>query len=184
MRQSSSFSSGMLSVHILTACARNLEQVGGDVLLRDQVADVTMRSTAGEVVGTLRFRDGPNGAARLVGAMTGISAGKHGIHVHQVGRCDAPSFESAGAHFNPFGKQHGLGNPMGSHAGDAPNIEADATMRANVDVTFANATLGSAFNTLFDADGSAVVVHAAEDDQRTDPSGNSGARIACGVLAK
>jgi Cu-Zn family superoxide dismutase len=168
---------------VLSACARTLEKVGDDVLLRDHVADVTMRSATGNALGTLRFVRTASGSARLVGSLTGLSAGSHGIHVHAVGRCDAPSFASAGAHFNPAGRQHGLDNPMGSHAGDAPNISADATLRAEVDVTFSNTTLTtSASNTLLDADGSAVVVHANPDDQKTDPSGNSGARIACGVV--
>jgi Cu-Zn family superoxide dismutase len=178
---------GLLIVMSLvsSACARTIEEAGGDVLLRDHVAEVTMRSTTGGSLGTLRFVQTPSGSARLVGTLTGLSAGNHGIHVHAVGRCDAPSFESAGAHVNPAGKQHGLENPLGSHAGDAPNITSDMNGQSQVDVTFAHATLtASASNTLLDADGSAVVVHADPDDQKTDPSGNSGARIACGVLIR
>ena len=174
-------SSLFVATMAVSSCARSV-QVG--TVPRESVATVTIRSASGDSLGTLGFVTGANGAARLIGALSGIPAGRHGIHVHQTGRCDAPAFTSAGGHFNPAGKQHGLENPMGSHAGDAPNIEADASMKANVDITFAGATLGSASNSLLDADGSAVVIHAAADDQRTDPSGNSGARIACGVVVR
>jgi Cu-Zn family superoxide dismutase len=167
------------------ACARTMEESGGDVdvSLRDPFADVAMRSATGASLGTLRFTRLENGAARLVGTLNGIPDGIHGIHVHEVGRCDAPGFESAGAHLNPTGRQHGLENPHGAHAGDAKNIEANAAQRALVDVTFPDTSITRAANGLFDANGSAVVVHEKADDQQTDPSGNSGARIACGVVA-
>jgi Cu-Zn family superoxide dismutase len=169
----------------LTACARTLEEAGGDVMLRDHAADVVMRSPTGNLLGTLRLAHTPSGSARLVGTLTGIPAGKHGIHVHAVGVCNGPSFESAGGHFNPMSRQHGLENPNGSHAGDAPNIVADTTLQSLVDITFALATLATGTdNGLFDANGSAIVIHADADDQKTDPSGNSGARIACGVVTK
>jgi Cu-Zn family superoxide dismutase len=109
--------------------------------------------------------------------VNGISPGKHGIHIHSVGKCEAPTFASAGPHLNPDGKQHGLENPLGAHQGDLPDliVGPDGTGHANF---MAHTTLG----TLFDADGSAFVVHAAPDDNKTDPSGNSGSRILCGVL--
>lgn len=170
---------------VLTACARTLEEAGGDVMLRDHVADVVMRSPTGDLLGTLHLAHTPSGSARLVGTLTGIQAGRHGVHVHDVGRCDGPTFETSGGHFNPMSKQHGLENPAGSHAGDAPNIVADTTLQSLVDVTFALATLNIGIpNSLFDANGSAIVVHAGADDQKTDPSGNSGARIACGVVTR
>lgn len=109
--------------------------------------------------------------------VNGISPGPHGIHVHAVGKCDAPDFTTAGGHLNPDGKKHGLENPMGAHQGDLPEIMVgeDGTGHATFPVH-------SSLATLFDADGSAFVVHAAADDNKTDPSGNSGARILCGVL--
>lgn len=142
----------------------------------------TLHSSGGATVGALRLEP-VDGSVRMFGVVTGIPAGSHGIHIHAVGRCDAPDFASAGGHFNPGGRAHGLSNPAGAHAGDAPNVVADAAGRAAVDVTFPSASLrlGHAAS-LWDGDGSAVVIHASADDQRTDPSGNSGARIACSVI--
>lgn len=132
---------------------------------------------------------GPRGMAHLTATTagmrahveaTGLPPGVHGIHVHTVGRCDAPDFQTAGAHWNPAAKAHGTDNPQGSHAGDMPNITIGADGRGTLDFALSGATMDS----LLDADGAAVVVHAAADDYRTDPSGNSGARIACGVLSR
>jgi Cu-Zn family superoxide dismutase len=102
-----------------------------------------------------------------------------------VGRCDAPDFATAGAHHNPAGRKHGLENPQGPHAGDLPNIVVNANEEAVVDLALVRpSSETSALAGLLDADGAAIVIHATADDQRTDPSGNSGARIACGVLAR
>ena len=97
------------------------------------------------------------------------------MHIHQVGRCDGPGFESAGPHWNPTGRQHGRLNPAGRHAGDLGNLQVLADGSVSVEVAGPNASV-------FDADGAALVIHAQKDDERTDPSGNSGARIACAVL--
>ena len=113
----------------------------------------------------------------------GIPEGPHGLHLHMIGRCDAPGFTSAGAHLNPAGHQHGSGNPQGSHLGDLPNLVADGN--GDGTVTFdLPAPRAEAEAALFDADGTAIVIHASADDYRTDPTGNSGARIACGVLKR
>jgi len=110
----------------------------------------------------------------------GLPAGTHGIHLHAVGRCEAPDFQSAGAHWNPGMKQHGRDNPRGAHAGDLPNLVVGADGRGMVRFTVPQGTLAG----LLDADGAAVVIHANPDDYRTDPSGNSGGRIACGVIER
>ena len=114
----------------------------------------------------------------------GFPPGIYGIHLHQVGRCEGPSFESAGGHWNPGSRQHGRLNPLGPHLGDLPNLEvrANGAGRIDFEVQVPSGTEAGA-NPLLDGDGTAVVIHAAADDERTDPSGNSGARIACGVLA-
>lgn len=116
-------------------------------------------------------------------AAAGLPQGQHGLHLHTAGKCEAPGFASAGAHLNPGGHQHGSANPQGSHLGDLPNLGIDSsgagTLTAELEATRAEAEAA-----LFDADGTAIVIHAAPDDYRTDPTGGSGARIACGVLSR
>jgi Cu-Zn family superoxide dismutase len=134
-------------------------------------------NSAGQSIGTVRAWQTAGGVSFRISA-SGLPHGLHGVHVHAVGRCDPPDFKTAGAHWNPAGKQHGMNNPGGPHAGDLPNVEAAANGVLNATVTLAGASMAS----LLDADGAALVVHAAADDYKTDPSGNSGARIACAVL--
>lgn len=120
---------------------------------------------------------------QLVIAATNVSPGPHGAHVHMIGQCNAPDFASAGGHLNPMGHGHGTQNPAGSHMGDLPNIVVSESGKA--ELAFALPGDASEWEArMFDADGSAVVIHAAADDYRTDPSGNSGARIACGVFTR
>ena len=116
-------------------------------------------------------------------AATGLAAGTHGTHLHMVGKCEAPGFTTAGGHLNPAGHQHGTNNPAGSHLGDLPNLTIDGQGRGVLS-TQINGTLSEAEAALFDADGTAIVIHAAPDDYMTDPSGNSGERIACAVLKR
>ena len=112
----------------------------------------------------------------------GLAAGTYGVHVHSVGRCDPPDFATAGPHWNPTERQHGRLNPQGAHLGDLPNLSVGTDGAGAVEFTITGASLRGGGNALLDGDGAAVVVHANPDDYRTDPSGNSGARIACGVL--
>lgn len=107
-----------------------------------------------------------------------LPPGTHGIHIHTVGRCDAPDFASAGGHWNPTGMKHGSMNPQGPHEGDLPNLIVDTGGRGTIGAVIPGATLAA----LLDADGAALVIHADADDLQTDPSGNSGARVACGVF--
>jgi Cu-Zn family superoxide dismutase len=114
---------------------------------------------------------------------TGLTAGSYGAHVHTTGRCDAPAFTTAGPHWNPTGQMHGKDNPKGMHKGDLPNLMVGADGRGSLEYTIPHAILSGMLPTkLVDEDGAAVVIHARPDDYRTDPSGNSGDRIACGVL--
>jgi Cu-Zn family superoxide dismutase len=124
------------------------------------------------------------GGVRVVGTLSGLPPGTHALHIHTVGKCDPPGFTTAGAHFNPENKQHGMKNPKGAHAGDLPNFDVAADGTATVSVLAAHVTLGDGANSLFHDGGTALVIHAASDDYTTDPSGNSGARIACGVIEK
>ena len=116
-------------------------------------------------------------------AAIGVSPGAHGVHLHMTGSCEAPDFTSAGGHLNPDGRQHGHENPAGAHLGDLPNLTTGNAGAGTVSATL-RGSREEVLARLFDADGTAVVVHASADDYRTDPSGNSGARIACGVLTR
>lgn len=145
------------------------------------LASAQLASALGSPLGTaVIVRKGGETTINLT--ITGTAGAVHGLHLHAVGKCEAP-FASAGPHLNPGGHQHGKDNPQGAHLGDLPNITIDKTGHGT-----ARASLGldaAAIDAaLFDADGTAVVLHAAADDYRTDPSGNSGARIACGVLKR
>jgi Cu-Zn family superoxide dismutase len=113
-----------------------------------------------------------------------LPPGTHGIHVHSVGKCEGPDFKSAGGHLNPEGKKHGTDNPEGPHAGDMPNIEVGSDGQAHMTIIAKGVTLDSGPNSLFHDGGTALVIHEKADDYKTDPSGNSGNRIACGVIQK
>jgi superoxide dismutase, Cu-Zn family len=139
-------------------------------------ASATLAAADGSSRGTATIRN-ENGVMRVTVDASGMPQGAHGLHVHTVGRCDAPSFESAGPHWNPTGKMHGRDNPMGPHQGDLPNLMAGTDGSGSVSFD-----LPGSMAALMDADGAAIIVHAAADDYKTDPSGNSGGRIACGVF--
>jgi Cu-Zn family superoxide dismutase len=125
-----------------------------------------------------------NGGVRIDLDVTQLPTGVHGIHVHAVGKCEGPDFKTAGGHFNPDMKKHGKDNPDGPHAGDLMNITVTANGSARTSLVAPNLTLGSGANSLFHDGGSAIVIHEKEDDYKTDPAGNSGARIACGTIQK
>jgi Cu-Zn family superoxide dismutase len=143
-------------------------------------AEAVLKDKDGKQVGTATFIETPEGV-RI--AVTGyrLPPGGHGLHIHAVGRCDPPDFASAGAHFNPGGKQHGRMNPAGPHAGDLPNLVVKASGEGGLDITTKAITLGSGPISVLDRPTS-LVLHANADDDRTDPTGNSGGRIACGVI--
>lgn len=149
---------------------------------QDASATATLTDQSGVSNGTLTLMDMDDGI-HIGGDLTGVPNGDHGFHIHETGVCDAAGkFESAGAHFNPAGKQHGTENPEGPHAGDLMNVTADDDGNAAVDLHSAEATIAAGDTSINDADGAAVVLHADADDYKTDPSGNSGDRIACGVI--
>lgn len=161
-------------------CSTGMRSGGGGATRH---ATAALVDTAGRSVGTVDFAEPANGPVAMTVRLTNMTPGAHGIHFHAVGQCTTTgAFASAGAHFNPANKHHGLENPEGPHAGDLPNVDVGADGTASVTIPTTRVTLGSGANSLLDADGSAVVVHAAADDQKSDPSGNSGARVACGVV--
>lgn len=146
------------------------------------LASATLVQSDGKTAGAARIVRKGDGLILTVSAQ-GIAPGPHGIHLHMVGDCSAAGFTSAGGHLNPGNHQHGLQNPAGSHLGDLPNIVIDRAGAGSLDVALAGKA-DELEPILFDADGTAVVIHAAADDNLTDPSGKSGARIACGVFTR
>lgn len=135
----------------------------------------------GKVVGTAKVRAAGAHGLRVTLAVKGLQPGERGVHLHAVGRCDGPAFTSAGPHWNPGGRKHGRDNPEGAHQGDLPNLKIKAGGRGALDFTLHGAHLNGEGG-LLDSDGAALVIHAKPDDYRTDPSGNSGDRVICGVL--
>jgi len=122
---------------------------------------------------------------RIELTVTALPPGRHGVHLHAVGTCDGPDFASAGGHFNPTGALHGVANPKGPHAGDLPNLDVGSDGRGTLVAFTSLVSLApGASQSLLRTGGTAIVVHASPDDDKTDPSGNTGARIACGVIKK
>jgi len=144
---------------------------------------VELKDAQGKAVGTVGlWQQGPGVGLEL--NLHGLPPGEHAIHFHTNAKCDAPDFKSAGAHFNPENKKHGLENPEGHHAGDMMNFTVDAKGRAKARLQDKDVTLLEGNHSLFSNGGTAIVIHAKADDMKTDPSGNSGDRIACGVITK
>jgi Cu-Zn family superoxide dismutase len=139
----------------------------------------TLRDVAGARVGTITLTESYAGVI-VAGTITGLGLGAHAIHIHEFGMCHAP-FTTAGAHFNPGGKHHGFLNPDGPHLGDLPNIDTPASGRLHFEFLLAGATIRGS-NAILDSDGAAIVIHGSRDNYRTDPAGDSGSRIACGVI--
>jgi Cu-Zn family superoxide dismutase len=155
---------------------------GGGATAGAPAAVADLVNASGQRVGTATFTE-QAGTVRIVVEAAGLAPGQHGIHVHAVGKCEPPAFTSAGGHHNPLARKHGLESAEGPHAGDLPNLVADAGGKARYE-TATRVTLRDGPASVFDTDGSALVIHEKEDDQRTDPTGNSGGRVACGVIVR
>jgi Cu-Zn family superoxide dismutase len=146
----------------------------------DVRASATINDVANTTIGNVTFADTPAGLLVSI-SISGLGIGPHGVHLHAIGSCVTPGFASAGPHFNPSNRQHGFLNPAGHHAGDMPNIISPPAGVHRVQFLLEGVKL-TGRGGLMDADGASIVIHGAEDDLASDPAGNSGGRIACGVI--
>lgn len=169
----------LLAAGALGACAAENGE-SGSASDMPATARAALADSSGADVGTATLTQMADGV-RLVVDARGLPQGGHGLHVHMTGRCDPPDFTTAGSHWNPTEKVHGKDAPGGPHMGDLPNLLIGTDGSGRLEATLPGARLSDGNNMLLDADGAAVVIHTAPDDYRTDPSGNSGGRIACGV---
>lgn len=170
----------------LAACATDTEAEPEGAAVSSTIGPPALNADLRDAQGRSRARatvEQAGDSLRVRIEATGMSPGSYGAHLHTVGRCDPPAFTTAGPHWNPTGQKHGKDNPQGMHRGDLPNLMVGADGQGSFEYTIPGASLsGMSPAKLIDEDGAAVVIHAKPDDFRTDPSGNSGDRIACGVL--
>jgi Cu-Zn family superoxide dismutase len=150
---------------------------------QDAAATADLLDRDGKKIGSAVFSEMGDGV-RIQVQLSKLAPGIHAMHIHNVGECHGPDFKSSGPHFNPFGKKHGSKNPEGPHAGDLPNVEVKADGTVAVEVTAKLVTLKQGKNSLFQPGGTCLMIHEKADDEATDPAGNAGERLACGVIKK
>jgi Cu-Zn family superoxide dismutase len=163
---------GVLSLLSYTATSEAQNQARADI-----------KDAGGKSIGTASLRETKDGVL-ITADIKALSQGLHAVHIHSVGKCEGPAFTSAGGHFNPLNKKHGLKNPDGPHAGDLPDLYVNKDGVGRYAALMESISLGDSASSIFDADGSSIVIHTTADDNMTDPAGNSGDRIACGVITK
>ncbi|MBP7777834.1 MAG: superoxide dismutase family protein [Acidobacteria bacterium] len=147
------------------------------------MAHIDMKDATGKSVGVAMISAAKAGGVSIAIDFKGLPPGEHALHFHQTAKCEAP-FTSAGGHFNPEGKKHGMENPEGPHAGDMKNFTVAADGTAKATITNAHVTMGTGANSIYAGGGTALMIHAGPDDMKSDPAGDAGARIACGLVVK
>lgn len=157
--------------------------LAGTVSLSAQMKHVDLKDAKGTVVGMVMISPVKGGGVSIDLDVHGLPPGVHAMHFHAVPKCEAP-FTSAGGHFNPTNKKHGSQNPEGAHAGDMMNFTVDAKGIAKTTITNKSVTMGAEANSLYANGGTSLIIHAAADDMKTDPSGNAGEPIVCGAITK
>lgn len=156
----------------------------GTIGLSAQMKHVDLKDAKGNNVGMAMISPAKGGGISIDLSLKGLPPGEHAIHLHEVAKCDAPDYKSAGAHFNPAKKKHGLSNPEGPHAGDMSNFTVAANGTAQTTITNKNVTMGAEANSIYAGGGTALVIHEKADDLKTEPAGNAGNPLACGAITK
>jgi Cu-Zn family superoxide dismutase len=175
-------SSNVIIRTMLGAATAALFTIG--VAAQQSATKVELKGANGESLGTATLTSAGATGVSIALDVKGLTPGEHAVHLHQTAKCEGPAFTSAGPHFNPDAKKHGMQNPEGPHAGDMSNFTVGADGTAKTTVTNQHVTLGTGATSVFANGGTALVIHARADDMKTDPAGNAGDRIGCGVITK